>query len=104
MELSYPQHSGFGVQVQQLMAAAWLANATSRRLVVPPWLVRDHMEIEVWNNKLSRGCRPVHLSQALMASRETSCDSSKGVRRQLKKHAMSASHRRSSIALTAFST
>jgi hypothetical protein len=36
-------HSGAGVQLQSLLSAVFLANATSARLVVPPWLSRASM-------------------------------------------------------------
>ena len=56
-ELAYAQHSGFGVQMQSLTTAVFLANITNSRLIVPPWLTRDQMNNAVWDNRLGRRCK-----------------------------------------------
>ena len=43
LPLSYAVHSGSGVQLQALTAAVFVANATGRALVVPPWLIHHDM-------------------------------------------------------------
>jgi hypothetical protein len=57
--LTFTAHSGFGVQVQALTAAVFLANATGRALVVPPWLLRNNVTSLVWDphTLLSRKCK-----------------------------------------------
>ena len=49
LPLSYAMHSGGGVQLQALTNAIFLANATGRRLYVPPWLVRNNMSRVMWD-------------------------------------------------------
>ena len=56
-QLHYSAHSGSGVQLQALTAAAFLANATGHALLVPPWLMRDDMSTWLWDPRsMSRKC------------------------------------------------
>ena len=67
--LSYSVHSGTGVQLQALTTAAFLANATGRSLLVPPWLTRANMPKELWDptQVVSRRCKEPYVS----ASKQT---------------------------------
>ena len=55
-ELSYTTHSGYGVQMQALLQATFLANVSGRRLVVPPMLSREQMSDLLWHHKFGRAC------------------------------------------------
>ena len=56
-ELGFVLHSGTGVQYQSLLTAAFLANVTSSRLVMPPWLDQRQMGRTLWHMKLvGRSC------------------------------------------------
>ena len=55
-ELSYGTHSGYGVQMQALLQATFLANVSGRRLVVPPMLSREQMSDLLWHHKFGRAC------------------------------------------------
>ena len=82
-EVSYVPHSGAGVQYQSLLAAAFLANATGARLVVPPWLTRQEMGSTLWHPIwVGRSCskhyhgRRVHPKKQALAkmSEKVLCD------------------------------
>ena len=56
-ELAYVLHSGSGVQSQSLLQAAFLANVSGAKLVVPPWLTRAQMGKSLFNmNMIGRSC------------------------------------------------
>ena len=59
LPLSYAVHSGSGVQLQALTTAVFLANATGRALIVPPWLKHKDMPKIMWDPSqiTSRKCK-----------------------------------------------
>ena len=73
-QLHYSAHSGSGVQLQALTAAAFLANATGHALLVPPWLMRNDMSTWLWDPRtMGRRCRIAKISpeKHLLAEQST---------------------------------
>ena len=68
LPLSYAMHSGGGVQLQALTNAIFLANATGRRLYVPPWLVRNNMSRVMWDPTgiTGRKCKTPYIDLSLI--------------------------------------
>ena len=88
LPIYYAVHSGMGVQLQALTNAVFLANATGRALMLPPWLLRHHMTTDHWNPRwlMGRKCHVPHVepSKELLNrwSQSALCDQCNATKRE----------------------